>query len=161
MRRWFICGVIPRSVACSKSPTTWPVALMLFRILDAIPVIDQRDVPVVCEVIGVLVLYLVGVRSQERIVDKEQGPASRYAYFQRNTVVRVAVDEVIAVSRLPPATPVFLCFFIRAGPSGIIQAGRNRICRGCDREQVNDHGFVPPDQLVVEHPFLIGRPMPE
>src|SRR5690606_619426 len=51
----FVGGVVLWSVAGGEAPEVIAIAPVVLRIFDTVPLVDQRDVPVVLEIVGVLV----------------------------------------------------------------------------------------------------------
>ena len=61
----FICLVTPQSITCGKSPRIRSISDILFWILNAIPVVDLRNIYIVLKVIGVCICEPVRIQSKE------------------------------------------------------------------------------------------------
>ncbi len=89
--------------ARGKSPDAGTVALEVARVLLAIEVIDQCDVAIVVEVVGIFVANLARVGAHERVLREKKRAAVADADVKLDALVSVAVAVSIAVGRARPS----------------------------------------------------------
>src|SRR6516164_3724244 len=135
-------GSIPRC----QAPGIGTVPRELLRICHRIGATNQSDVPIVLEIgSGVAVSKAVRIESKIRVLREEERPAVPYSDIKLDSVVRMAVGVVIAVSRARPAGTVLKSPLALARPAGIIHLSGHPMGRRSNREQIRNHHLVEAD----------------
>ena len=154
-------GPIPSgAVARRQPPAALAVALVPARVLDDVGAVDSRDVTVVLEVARVPVPHGTRVEAQIRVVGEEERPAAPDADVERDPVVRRPVGVAIPLPSASPPLSVLGRLVRLAGPPAVVQLGRHGVRRRRDGQHVGDERLVEADQLVVDVPGIVGRPVP-
>src|SRR4051794_28941565 len=135
-------SVAPRIVAGCEAPGVFAVAFVMSGIVDTPGAINQGNVAIIVEVVGVTVGQGVRIESHVGIVSKEEGPTASDANVQLDSGILVFVVVVAAILSTTPTFAVAYGFFRLPGPSGVVKVGWHGVRRRGNSEQINDHHLV-------------------
>src|SRR4030088_1592200 len=80
--------------------------------------------------------------------------------IELDPVITISIEVMIALGGATPPAAIFDSPLRLSRPTAVIHGGGDRMSGRCDREQINDHRFIPSDQGVMQVKAIIGRPVP-
>src|SRR5713226_5673691 len=125
------------------SPRIIPVANILPGVGNSVSVIDQRNVAIVLEIVGVSILLVTRVKTEKRIVGKKKVCPIFLSDIEFDAIVAVSIDVVIALGGSTPPAAILHRPLRLSRPTGVIDGSWDRMSRGRDREQIDNHRLIP------------------
>ena len=160
VRHRLLSLIVPSEIAGGQSPTIFSITYIPPLVLDTIPLIDLCHFLVVLEIIRVLIRELMWVQPEIGVMDKEKRTSIRDTYFQVLPIISIAIRIHLTIFYTSPIGTVFLRILLLAGPAAIIHLRRDSVFRPHDSQHIGNHGLIPADQFMIDHPRLIWRPVP-